>query len=472
LGTKRFEKERIKSEGTGMIALKTIADVLQGTLQQGADVAVTSVDTDSRRVLPGQLFVALPGEKFDGHDFLPQVAAQGAVAALISKPVATSLPTVLVNDTRLALGQLASWWRQQLALPLIAVTGSNGKTTTKEMIAAIMQIAVGGADKVLATAGNFNNDIGMPLTLLRLRATHRCAVIEMGMNHLGEIDYLTRLARPNVAVINNAGTAHIGELGSRENIAQAKGEIFAGLSQDGIAVINADSEFADYWRGLNTGRQVLTFGMHPAADIRGEVLGDASSFKLHYQGEAVTLTLAVPGVHNVMNALAAAAASLAAGARLADVTQGLQGFAGVKGRLQVKTAANGAKVIDDTYNANPDSMKAALDVLKNADAHTVFVMGDMGELGADAEAMHAQIGRYAKEQGVGKVYALGKFTQAAVQAFGAQAQHFASIEALVAALQAETTADDVVLVKGSRFMQMERVVNALVDSQATELVGK
>ncbi|MBF4992251.1 UDP-N-acetylmuramoyl-tripeptide--D-alanyl-D-alanine ligase [Methylophilus sp. QUAN] len=459
-----------------MIALKTIADVLQGTLQQGAEVTVTSVDTDSRRVLPGQLFVALPGEKFDGHDFLPQVANQGAVAALVSKSVTSSLPTVLVKDTRLALGQLASWWRQQLALPLIAVTGSNGKTTTKEMIAAIMQAHVGGADKVLATAGNFNNDIGMPLTLLRLQATHRCAVIEMGMNHLGEIDYLTRLARPNVAVINNAGTAHIGELGSRENIAKAKGEIFAGLSQDGIAVINADSEFADYWRGLNAGRQVLTFGMHPAADVRGEVLGDASSFKLHYQGEAVTLTLSVPGVHNIMNALAAAAASLAAGASLADVAQGLQGFAGVKGRLQVKQAANGAKVIDDTYNANPDSMKAALDVLKHAGTNTVFVMGDMGELGADAEAMHMQIGRYAKEHGIGKLYALGNFTPAAVQAFGAQAQHFASLEALVAALQAETTANDVVLVKGSRFMQMERVVNALVESlvesQTTELVGK
>lgn len=455
-----------------MIALKTIADVLQGTLQQGTDVTVTSVDTDSRRVLPGQLFVALPGEKFDGHDFLPQVANQGAVAALVSKPVTSSLPTVLVKDTRLALGQLASWWRQQLALPLIAVTGSNGKTTTKEMIAAIMQAHVGGADKVLATAGNFNNDIGMPLTLLRLRATHRCAVIEMGMNHLGEIDYLTRLARPNVAVINNAGTAHIGELGSRENIAKAKGEIFAGLSQDGIAVINADSEFADYWRGLNAGRQLLTFGLHPAADIRGEVLGDASGFKLHYQGEAVTLTLAVPGAHNVMNALAAAAASLAAGASLADVAQGLQGFAGVKGRLQVKQAANGAKVIDDTYNANPDSMKAALDVLQHAGTNTVFVMGDMGELGADAEAMHMQIGRYAKEHGISKLYALGNFTQAAVQAFGAQAQHFASVEALVAALQAGTTAEHVVLVKGSRFMQMERVVNALVESQTTELVGK
>jgi UDP-N-acetylmuramoyl-tripeptide--D-alanyl-D-alanine ligase len=459
-----------------MIALQTIAEVCHGTLHavngQGAEVSVTSVDTDSRRVVPGQLFVALPGDKFDGHDFLQQVAAQGAVAALISKPLEAPVPSVLVKDTRLALGQLASWWRQQLALPLIAVTGSNGKTTTKEMIAAIMQVRVGGADQVLATAGNFNNDIGMPLTLLRLRATHRCAVIEMGMNHLGEIDYLTRLARPDVAVINNAGTAHIGELGSRENIARAKGEIFAGLSQEGIAVINTDSEFADYWRGLNGGRRVLGFGLHPAADIRGEVLGDGSSFILHYQGEQIALTLAVPGAHNVMNALAAAAASLAAGASLADVAQGLQGFAGVKGRLQVKVAANGAKLIDDTYNANPDSMQAALAVLKTAGASTVFVMGDMGELGPDAEAMHAQIGLYAKASGISRLYALGRFTSAAVQAFGPHAQHFATVETLVAALQAETTAKDVVLVKGSRFMQMERVVNALVESQATELVGK
>ena len=454
-----------------MISLQTIAEVLQG-IQQGDDVVVTSVDTDSRRVQPGQLFVALPGDRFDGHDFLPQVAAQGAVAALVSKPVETGLPTVLVKDTRLALGQLSSWWRQQRALPLIAVTGSNGKTTTKEMIGAIMQVHVGGADHVLATAGNFNNDIGMPLTLLRLRPTHRCAVIEMGMNHLGEIDYLTRLARPDVAVINNAGTAHIGELGSRENIAKAKGEIFAGLGHDGIAVINADSEFAGYWRGLNSGRKVLTFGLHPEANVRGELLGVASAFKLYYQGEVVTITLAVPGTHNIMNALAAAAASQAAGASLAEVAHGLQGFGGVKGRLQQKTATNGAKVIDDTYNANPDSMKAALDVLKNAGEHTVFVMGDMGELGSDAEAMHAQIGRYAKDRGIGRMYALGQLTQAAVQAFGAPARHFVSIDELVAALQTETTTNDVILVKGSRFMQMERVVNALVESKTTELVGK
>lgn len=451
-----------------MIALSDIATVLHGTLQ-GEDVTVTSVDTDSRRAQPGQLFIALPGEKFDGHDFLSQVAAQGAVAALVSRPVDSPLPTVRVKDTRLALGQLASWWRQQWALPLIAVTGSNGKTTTKEMIAAILQVHSGRADAVLATAGNFNNDIGMPLTLLRLRPTHRHAVIEMGMNHLGEIDYLTRLACPDVAVINNAGTAHIGELGSRENIAKAKGEIFAGLRSDGVAVINADSAFADYWRGLNAARRVVTFGMDANADVRGEMLDAASSFKLHYQHQTVPVTLAVPGVHNVMNALAAAATTLAAGVSLADVGLGLQQFAGVNGRLQQKTAANGAVVIDDTYNANPDSMRAALEVLKNTGQNTLFVMGDMGELGADAEDMHAQIGRYAKTCGVHKLYALGKFTQAAVQAFGQPAQHFATLAALLAALQAEMQADDVVLVKGSRFMQMERVVNALVALQTTDI---
>ena len=458
-----------------MIALQTIADVLHGTLHgkaDGAAVEVTSVDTDSRRVQPGQLFVALPGDKFDGHDFLPQVAAQGAVAALVSRTVDSTLPTVQVADTRLALGQLASWWRQTLALPLIAVTGSNGKTTTKEMIAAIMQGHVGGAERVLATAGNFNNDIGMPLTLLRLRSTHQCAVIEMGMNHLGEIDYLTRLARPNVAVINNAGTAHIGELGSRENIARAKGEIFAGLQADGIAVINADSDFANYWQGLNSGRQVMTFGMAPTADVRGETLPGSPAFALHYQGETVQVALAVPGAHNVMNALAAAAASLAAGATLADVAQGLQQFGGVKGRLQQKTAANGARVIDDTYNANPDSMRAALEVIKPEAAQAVFVMGDMGELGADAEAMHAQIGQYARDCGVSRLYALGTHAKAAVHAFGAQGQHFDSVEALVATLQAETGAQHLVLVKGSRFMQMERVVNALTETQATQAVGK
>ena len=460
-----------------MMTLQTIANVLHGTLHklhgQSAELTVTSVDSDSRRVQPGQLFVALPGEKFDGHDYLPQVTALGAAAALVTHPVKTELPIIEVKDTRLAMGELAAYWRQHLGTPMIAVTGSNGKTTTKEMIAAIMQVHVGGADKVLATAGNFNNDIGMPLTLLRLRPFHRSAVIEMGMNHLGEIDYLTRIARPNVAVINNAGTAHIGELGSRENIAKAKGEIFAGLADGGIAVINGDSEFADYWRGLNQQRRVITFGISPEAEVRGEMAaGESSSFSVHYQGESIAVTLAVPGGHNVMNALAAAAASLAAGSSLQEVAQGLQGFGGVKGRLQQKTAANGAQVIDDTYNANPDSMKAALDVLRESRQRRVFVMGDMGELGDDAETMHATVGRYARENGVDAMYALGNHTKAAIRAFGGHGQHFDTIETLIAALQANTNAEDIVLVKGSRFMQMERVVNALVETQAAELVGK
>lgn len=444
--------------------LHEIAQVLHGTLQGDAAVAVTSVDTDSRRVQSGQLFVALPGDKFDGHDFLPQVLAQGAAAALVSRPVSTDLPTVQVADTRLAMGQLAACWRQKLGTPMIAVTGSNGKTTTKEMIAAIMQIHTGGVARVLATAGNFNNDIGMPLTLLRLLPQHRCAVIEMGMNHLGEIDYLTRLARPDVAVINNAGTAHIGELGSRENIARAKGEIFAGLSASGVAVINADSPFADYWHALNDGRRVLTFGTASGADVRGAVTEQAGQIALgiDYQGQSVHVTLPVPGLHNGMNALAAAAASLAAGASLQEVAQALAGFAGVKGRLQIKTASNGATLIDDTYNANPDSMKAALDVLHGYTSPTWFVMGDMGELGPEAEAMHAMIGEYARAQGVQHFYGLGRLTRGAVQAFGAGARHFESLDVLVAALQATLPANAVVLVKGSRFMQMERVVNWLV----------
>lgn len=452
-----------------MMTLHEIAVAVQGTLH-GTDVTVTGVDSDSRRMAAGHLFVALTGEKFDGHDFVSHVAGQGAVAALVSRPLKDALPTVQVADTRLAMGQLAAYWRRQLGLPLIAVTGSNGKTTTKEMIAAIMQVHVGGMDRVLATAGNFNNDIGMPLTLLRMRTQHRCAVIEMGMNHLGEIDYLTRLAQPDVAVINNAGTAHIGELGSRENIAKAKGEIFAGLSAQGVAVINADSEFSAYWRGLAGTRRVLSFGLQAEADVRGTVHGSEAGpqLTLQYQGQSVAVSLMVPGMHNVMNALAAAASSLAAGAGLAAVAQGLSMFGGVHGRLQVKTAVNGARVIDDTYNANPDSMKAALDVLRNDARPTWFVMGDMGELGADAEAMHASIGHYARQCGVQHFYALGQHSLAAVQAFGAPARHFEAVETLIAELQHQTTANDVVLVKGSRFMRMERVVNGLVEAQASK----
>lgn len=449
-----------------MMDLMQIAQATNGRLQ-GNNVRVEGVESDSRRVAPGMLFVALPGDKFNGHDFVAQVAAQGAVAALVSQPIAVDIPTIQVSDTRIAMGQLARWWRQQQDIKLIAVTGSNGKTTTKEMLAAILQVHTGSTQAVLATAGNFNNDIGMPLTLLRLRASHRYAVIEMGMSHLGEIDYLTRLALPDVAVIINAGTAHIGELGSRENIAKAKGEIYAGLNDDGIAVLHADSAFAAYWRGLNAGRRIVDFGLHADADVRAELdAQDDSRFVLHVQGQALPVQLKVPGRHNVSNALAAAAASLAAGISAQTVVQGLSAFDGVKGRLQLKVAANGACVIDDTYNANPDSMKAALDVLRGYDRTTWFVMGDMGELGDDAEIMHKQIGEYAKACGIAHLYALGLWAQAAVTAFGSGAQHFATPEALIAALRSAIDANDVVLVKGSRFMRMERVVDGLIEAQA------
>lgn len=445
-----------------MMRLQDIATQLQATLI-GEDVTIRGVETDSRRVAADQLFVALMGANFDGHDFIDQVAALGAVAAMVSKPVSSPIPTLLVKDTRLAMGRLAASWRAQLGLPLIAVTGSNGKTTTKEMIAAILQQHTGIASQVLATAGNFNNDIGMPLTLLKLTAEHRYAVIEMGMNHLGEIDYLTHLAQPDVAMIINAGTAHIGELGSRENIAQAKGEIFAGLKPDGVAVIPADSPFAAYWRGLNQGRQQLTFGLADHADVRGEwqAQGATSQLQLHYQGEHVSFEVPLPGVHNAMNALAAAAASLAIGASLTAVAQGIRQFAGVHRRLQTKTAASGAQLIDDTYNANPDSMQVAIDVLQAYGGNTWFVMGDMGELGADALAMHASIGAYAKRAGIQHCWAVGTHSLAAAQAFGATARHFDQVEDLIQALKPHLGAQDVVLVKGSRFMRMERVVDAL-----------
>lgn len=453
--------------------LSDIAKAVNGQLK-GQDVKVNSVDTDSRRVQTGQLFVALKGERFDGHDFLAQVQAQGAVAALVSLPVETTMPVVEVQDTRIALGQLAAYHRQQIGLPLIAITGSNGKTTTKEMTAAIMQAHFKTAEAVLATDGNFNNDIGMPLTLLRLRPQHQVAVIEMGMNHLGEIDYLTHLARPNVAVVVNAGTAHIGELGSRENIAKAKGEIFAGLGEDGVAVVNADDRFADYWLGLNTQRRVLRFGLKANADVYADAIEMNSeiSMRIHYQGQQVAVRMAVIGQHNVYNALAAATVSLAMGVSLQDVALGLAQFGGVKGRLQHKHGLQGITVIDDTYNANPDSMKAAIDVCIGMGKPVWFVMGDMGEMGADAAELHAEVGAYAKQKGVAQLLTLGELTTHAVNSFGSAGKHFADIDSLIEGLKTQLNPDVLVLVKGSRFMKMERVVEALMPAQVDEEASK
>ncbi len=442
-----------------MLMLSEIAKAVNGRMI-GADVQVLNVGTDSRHIAKNQLFIGIKGEQFDGNTFALEAIRQGSAAVLVSDSNTQANPAIVVQDTRLALGQLAKHWREKFKIPLVAVTGSNGKTTVKEMIAAILSAAKAN---VLATQGNFNNDIGLPLTLLKMRAEHTVAVIEMGMNHLGEIDYLTRIAQPTVALINNAGTAHIGELGSRENIAKAKGEIYAGLADDGIAIINVDDDFADYWKSLNQNRKIMTFGLNKAADVSASyrINGNLTQVYLKTPSGQIEFTLSVLGLHNIHNALAASTVAVALGVSNEDIARGLAVFGAVKGRLNWLQASNGAVVIDDTYNANPDSMQAAIDVLANQKAPQIFVMGDMAELGADAALMHADIGLYAKQVGISHLLTFGDLSAIAAQAFGNNAQHFDTLETLIASLKSLMKSDTTVLVKGSRFMQMERVVSEL-----------
>lgn len=442
------------------MTLATTATVLEGKLR-GADAEFLGVSTDTRSIARGDLFVALVGPRFDGHAFLKEAAAKGAVGALVSQAVAGELPTVQVADTRLALGRLAAHWRNQFAIPLVAVTGSNGKTTVKNMIAAIL----GETGKGLATQGNLNNDIGVPLTLLRLRADDRYAVIEMGMNHPGEIDYLARLARPTIALINNAAAAHLAGLGSVEAVARAKGEIYAGLDADGIAIVNADDAYADLWRDLAAPHQVLSFGLDRPADVSAdyELEADGSTIHLRTPQGGISMRLSLLGRHNVMNALAASSAALAAGASLADIQAGLEKLKSVSGRLEVKRGARGARVLDDTYNANPGSLAAGVEVLKAATGERLLVLGDMGELGEAARDIHRRVGLLAKSLGIERLYAVGELTKEAVDAFGPGAQHFASHEALIEGVRACLRADMTVLVKGSRLMKMERVVAGITE---------
>ena len=448
--------------------LSDIAAAIGGQLT-GADGAVSGVSTDTRSIGAGQLFVALRGERFDAHDFLDQAAANGATAMLVASidklPVGVS--AVVVDDTRLALGRLAAAWRARFELPVIAVTGSNGKTTTKEMIAAILKAAFGEA--VLATRGNLNNDIGLPLTLLGLAAAHRAAVIEMGMNHPGEIAYLTGLGAPTVALVNNAQRAHLEGMGDLDEVAREKGSIFNGLRSEGVAVINADDAYCGFWQDMASAHRQLTFGIDRAADVRGRVLEHGLEIRLQLTtpaGEA-DITLQVPGRHNARNAVAAAAACLAAGIPLSAVADGLAAFSGVKGRLQRRPGRKGAEILDDTYNANPDSVRAGIDVLAATIGRKVLVLGDMGEIGEASAQYHDEIGGYAKSQGVDRLFALGDSAQLAVRNFGEGARHFCNIDKLIAAVDKELGPETTVLVKGSRFMKMERVADALVAAPTT-----
>ncbi len=446
-----------------MMLLSQAAQVLGGRMI-GRDVEFRAVSSDSRAIAAGDLFVALQGENFDGSQFVAMAAQGGAMAALVNtasyRAAEAPCSLLLVEDTRLAMGQLAAYWRKQFSIPVVGVTGSNGKTTVKEMLAAVLREAAGDEAAVLATQGNLNNDIGLPLTLLKLRAQHRYAVIEMGMNHPGEIDYLTRLTRPDVAIINNASSAHLAGLGSLEGVAQAKGEIFAGLAQQGVAVINADDVHAALWHVLAAPHRVIEFGLERQPEVRAlwQPQGFGAHIDVHTQQGDFSANLQVPGVHNVRNALAAAAAAIALDVPLPAISAGLERFAGVAGRLQRKAALHGATLIDDTYNANPASLRAALKVLTQAKGKKLLVLGDMGELGADAAHLHAEIGAEARNLGVHKLFALGDLSGYAVEEFGSGARHFLRIEDLYAALEQELDADSTVLVKGSRFMKMERVV--------------
>ena len=449
--------------------LAQVAAAVQGRLI-GADIAVSGVSTDTRAIAANQLFIALAGERFDAHDFLEQAVASGAAALLVADvaKVPAGVPAVVVDDTRLALGRLAAAWRAQFTLPVIAVTGSNGKTTTKEMIASILKAAFG--DAVLATRGNLNNDIGLPLTLLGLDASHRAAVIEMGMNHPGEIAYLAPIGAPTVALVTNAQRAHLEGMGDLDEVAREKGSIFNGLPAAGIAVINADDAYAAYWRGVAGARPVRTFAIDGAADVIGKVRQHGLETALDLrapEGEA-QIALRIPGRHNARNAVAAAAACLAAGVPMTAVIAGLECFAGVKGRLQRRAGKAGAEVLDDTYNANPDSVRAGIDVLASTIGRKLLVLGDMGEIGEASGQYHDEIGGYAKSQGIDRLYALGEAAKAAVRNFGEGARHFCNVEKLVAALDKDLGPDATVLVKGSRFMKMERVADALAAPVAPE----
>ncbi len=451
-----------------MMNLEAAASAVGGALR-GPNADFSGVSTDSRKISAGDLFVALRGENFDGHAFVAAVRERGAVAAVVAADVVDSadglrecgLPLVVVADTRLALGALAAAWRARFALPLLAVTGSNGKTTTKEMIASILRVAYG--DAVLATQGNFNNDIGLPLTLLNMDATHRAAIIEMGMNHPGEIGYLAAIAKPTVALVTNAQRAHLAGMGSLEAIATEKGSIYAGLGADGIAVINADDEWTDLWRAQNAGRRIVSFGFAASADVRGEcqLHGLENRLTLFADGQRIDVALALPGLHNARNALAAAAAALAAGLPLSTVQAGLAAFRGVKGRLQLRAGPNGSTLLDDTYNANPDSMRAGIDVLAATVGRKILVLGDMGEIGEMTGQFHDEIGGYAKSQGVDRLFAFGESSLLAARNFGAGGTHYKKLEDLIEAVLPELTPDSTVLVKGSRFMRMERVADAI-----------
>ncbi|MFN3788532.1 UDP-N-acetylmuramoyl-tripeptide--D-alanyl-D-alanine ligase [Massilia sp.] len=477
--------------------LAQLVAAIPGGRLVGGDAAFEGVSTDSRTAPAGALFVALKGETFDAHGFLGQVGERGVAGVVVhALPEGWTLPAIVVPDTLAALGRIANAWRSQFGIPVIGVTGSNGKTTVKEMIASILAAAV-GEDARLATQGNLNNEIGVPLTLFRLDAAHRAAVIEMGMNHPGEIARLAAIAAPTVAMVNNAQREHQEFMHTVEAVARENGSVLQALPRDGVAVFPGDDTYTDLWRGLAK-CEVLTFGLTAACDVSasytsngfGSQLIISTSFPRRREPHSLEpsaaqadldsrlrgnddfkdagqnsyrVTLQAAGEHNVRNALAAFASTLAAGIPVDAIVRGLESFAPVGGRLQRKQAASGATVIDDTYNANPDSMRAAIDVLAAYPAPRILVVGDMGEVGTQGKEFHEEVGVYASQRGIEHVLATGELAR---HMAASGARHYEQFDELLAALDTTLGGNSkaTVLVKGSRFMKMERAVQHLTGS--------
>lgn len=444
-----------------MINMQTVkvAKMLNAT-HQGPDSSFLGCSTDTRTIREKELFIALRGQNFDGHDYIHKARIAGASAVLTEEKRDELLPHIIVKNTRQAMAELAFKWRNNFSMPLVAITGSNGKTTVKEMLSAILNCQA----SVLTTPGNFNNNIGVPLTLFNLSDKYQYAIIEMGANHVGEIEYLSRLVQPTIAVITQCAPAHLQGFRNLEGVANAKAEIFSGLAETGTAVINGDDSFADFWLEKNKSRKRLTFGLNDSNDITAQSIqleAGRSWFAMITPIGRLELMLNLAGTHNIMNVLAAASCAVDLGVDLHTIKKGLEQVRPIAGRLQVRNGLKNSRIIDDTYNANPKSLAAALDVLCAYPGRHWLVLGDMGELGDDAEKLHMAAGQLIKQAGVERLYTLGELTKLSAQAFGDGACHVSDYDNLITLLNDGIASDVTILIKGSRAMAMDRLLHSL-----------
>ncbi|MGY8814507.1 MAG: UDP-N-acetylmuramoyl-tripeptide--D-alanyl-D-alanine ligase [Gammaproteobacteria bacterium] len=440
------------------------AEALNG-IYTGKDIMFNGCSTDTRTIEEGSLFIALKGNHFDGHSFIRSARENGATAAMVENVSDNdNLPLLIIKDTARAMGLLASCWRDEFDIPVFAITGSNGKTTVKEMVASILGLNA----TVLSTSGNMNNHIGVPLTLFKLDNKHKYAVIEMGANHPGEIELLSKLAKPSIALITQCAPAHLEGFGSVDGVARAKAEIFSGLSDNGTAVVNADDNFAKFWKKTASNYKQISFGLKneadvTASDITFDTTTGYTNFNIHFLEKSITISIRFSGIHNVQNSIAAAACCIAAGISIDDIKKGLECMSPVMGRMQLITKSNDIRIFNDTYNANPASLKAGLQVLSNYSGNRWLILGDMGELGKDAAEHHRLAGELAREYGVQRLFALGEFSNCVVDGFGDGALRFLETGELISIVLRELVNDTTILVKGSRTMGMEKIVDSLME---------